>query len=100
MPESGLQGCKIDFTTDPAKIGECHFIVVAAVYDSILEAGVHRASSIKVGEQTEVGIVGAGNSGIAAPLKLTLSNNLADLFAKLFKYHSYFVCKRRHSFRN
>jgi len=29
VPEGGLKGCNIEFTTDPAKLGECKFIVVA-----------------------------------------------------------------------
>jgi len=29
VPEGGLKKVKIDFTTDPAKLGECRFIIVA-----------------------------------------------------------------------
>ena len=29
VPEGGLKGCNIEFTTDAAKLGECKFIVVA-----------------------------------------------------------------------
>jgi len=29
VPEGGLKGSKIEFTADPAKIGECRFIIVA-----------------------------------------------------------------------
>ena len=40
VPEGGLNGCNIEFTTDPAKLGECKFIVGAVVvYESTVAPG-------------------------------------------------------------